>query len=324
MPRRGTVALSLALVLSFGACAAPVTGPPPSEPDAGSATTQATAAPARCPHFTNGERVGQVGDPDLAEISGLAASRRNPGVLWVHEDSGNPADLVALDTDGAVAARFRLAGVSARDWEDVAVGPGPDSATSYVYLGDIGDNLGDQASFRVVRVPEPKVDPARASAARTELGGAVTLAGRYPDGSHDAETLLSDPRSGDLFVVTKSDKGRSGVYRWPAPQAPNATTVLEAVATVDVNGLDGAMDRRVTAGDISPDGAAVLLRTYTNAWMWRRGGDESVADALAGDPCPVPLQFERQGEAIGWDAAGDAYFSTTEGARPPILRYGRE
>lgn len=317
-------ALLVTLAFAFGGCTAAVTTAPPTVPEQDSTTTEAAPSPARCPRFSDGGRVGQVNDADIAEISGIAASRSNPGILWVHEDSGNPADLIGLRPDGSVAGTYRLAGVTARDWEDIAVGPGPDPAGSYVYVGDIGDNKSDQATFHVVRVPEPKVDTARAATSRTELAGAVTLTGRYPDGPHDAETLLSDPRTGDLFVLTKSERGRSGVYRWAAPQSPNDTVTVEAVATLDVNRLDGAIDRRLTAGDISPDGSEVLLRTYTNAWLWKRGAGESVPDALAGLPCPVPLQLERQGEAIGWDAAGDAYYSTTEGTAAPIMRYGRE
>lgn len=288
------------------------------------ATTTGVPTAAVCPRFDDGERVGVVGDPSLSELSGLAASRRNPGVLWVQEDSGNPADLVALDQDGTVRGTYRFEGGAARDWEDLAVGPGPDPDATFVYIGDIGDNTSDQKSMRVVRAPEPSVPPASGSAARTAtLEGAVTLAARYPDGPHNAEALMSDPRTGDLYVVTKSDSGQSGVYRWAGPQSSTGTTTLEEVASIDVAALDAALDRRITAGDIAPDGSAILLRTYTNAWLWPRAEGDSVADALAAPPCAVPLQLDRQGEAIGWAADGSAYFVTSEGPRPPIVRFGR-
>lgn len=283
------------------------------------------AATSRCPHFSPGERVGQIRDPGLGELSGLAAGRTNPEVLWVHEDSGNPADLVAVRPDGTVVHRFHLAGVTNRDWEDIAVGPGPDAdaPASYVFLGDTGDNRADQPTFRIVRVREPEV-PGGDAGARSDLAGAVVLTGRYPDGPHDAETLLADPRTGDLFVVTKSAKGSSGIYRWPSPRPSSSPTTLQAVGTIDIADLDGAIDRRLTAGDISPDGDEILLRTYTNAWLWRRGPGEAVTDALASIPCAVPLQIENQGEAIAWDASGSAYFTTSEGAAAPIIRFDRE
>lgn len=320
-PGRAAALVSLATALAIAACSREAVAPETSATSA--PETAPPAAGDTCPRFSSGERVGKVADPGLAEISGLAASRTNAGVLWAQEDSGSPADLVAIRPDGTLVRTFHLTGVSARDWEDVAVGPGPERSVAYVYLADIGDNLDDQRAFHVVRVREPSVDPSTGAKA-TDLRGAVTLTGRYPDGSHNAETLLTDPLTGDLFVVTKSDKGRSGVYRWPAPQREEATTTLEAAGSIDVGSLDGAIDVRVTAGDISPDGSMILLRTYTNAWVWHRDTAETVVDALARPPCTAPLALEQQGEAIAWDATGDGYYSTTEGSRPAIMRYSRE
>ena len=78
--------------------------------------------------------------PDLPEASGLAVSRRTPGRLWSHNDSGEPV-LVALDARGTVTARVRLTGVKIDDWEAIAVGACPGG--SCVYVGDIGDNDGE-------------------------------------------------------------------------------------------------------------------------------------------------------------------------------------
>lgn len=323
------LAASAVVAAVAGACSGSVTGAAPTSAPVEPATTHGPAEPA-CPRFGDGERVGEVRDPSLSELSGLAASRRNRGILWVQEDSGNPADLVALHQEGTVVRTYHLDGVKARDWEDLAVGPGPGSGgddgagASFVYIGDIGDNTGDQKSLRAVRVPEPAVPATGSTGGTATIGDAVTLTARYPDGSHDAETLMSDPRTGDLYVVTKSDKGASGVYRWAAPQPPTGTATLERVATIEVGQLDGALDRRVTGGDISPDGSEILLRTYTSAWVWERGEEESVADALDAVPCSVPLQLDRQGEAIAWSADASAYLTTTEGPRPPIVRFDRE
>ncbi|MFK8015727.1 MAG: hypothetical protein AB8G17_09840, partial [Gammaproteobacteria bacterium] len=35
------------------------------------------------------ERVGTLKDRKLLEVSGIAPSRRRPGLLWVHNDSGS-------------------------------------------------------------------------------------------------------------------------------------------------------------------------------------------------------------------------------------------
>jgi hypothetical protein len=130
----------------------------------------------------------------------------------------------------------------------------------------------------------------------------------YPDGPHDAETLLHDPQTGDLLVVTK-DRAGSVVFRAQAPVSDGQ--VLEAIATLAP--WDEADDGLITAGDISPDGASVLLRTYGSAWLWRRAAGASLADAFATEPCPVPLADEPSGEAIAWQADGAGYRSVSEG-----------
>ena len=75
--------------------------------------------------------------PELPEESGVAVSRRVPGRLWTHNDSGE-AVIFALDARGSVTARVRLTGASVEDWEAIAVGPCP--AGSCVFVADIGDN----------------------------------------------------------------------------------------------------------------------------------------------------------------------------------------
>ena len=61
---------------------------------------------------------------ELPEASGLAASRRTPGLLWSHNDSGEPV-VFALNATGAVKDRVRVTGAQVEDWEAIAVGSCP-------------------------------------------------------------------------------------------------------------------------------------------------------------------------------------------------------
>lgn len=47
------------------------------------------AASSVCDRFSQGEREGHIQDVTLDEVSGIVASRRHPGVLWAHNDSGH-------------------------------------------------------------------------------------------------------------------------------------------------------------------------------------------------------------------------------------------
>ena len=90
---------------------------------------------------------------ELREGSGVALSRRTPGLLWSHNDSGPPM-LIALDASGAAKGRVTVAGARVGDWEDVSAGPCPQG--SCLYIADIGDNNGVRRSITVYRVPEPR------------------------------------------------------------------------------------------------------------------------------------------------------------------------
>lgn len=262
---------------------------------------------------------GTVASPELTEISGVAVSRRQPGVLWTHNDSGGGPDVYALGDDGSDRGRFALgAGAEARDWEDMALGPGPEAGVDYLYLGDIGDNDSERDQVVVYRVPEPDLATTPAGTTLTDVAH-LTLT--YADGAHDAEALLSDPATGDLFVVTKQwDGTASSVFRLPADVAATATAdqVVEMEEVGDVPGADGQM---VTAGDVAIDGSVVALRTYAEVLLWSRGEGESVADALAGDPCEAPAPFEIQGEAIALSPDGRGYVTIAEGERSTVNRY---
>lgn len=289
--------------------------------DGGSAgATSALAETRPCPVFTAARNRGPVTDPALAEVSGLGASRVNPGVYWAHGDSGSAAELHALSSTGERLVTFALQGALAVDWEDVAVGPGPVPGQAYVYLADIGDNApADRPDVTVYRVPEPVVtEPAAVDPVALTGVEAFTL--EYPDGAHDAETLLVDPRSGDLFIVTKTlGAGSSGVYRVAGDDLGPGPTDLSLVASLAVPSAPFT-GSTVTAGDISPNGDEILLRTYFTAFVWRRGPLQSVAGALSGARCPVPLSAETQGEAIAYRRDGNAYLTTSEwrdaGPRP--------
>jgi hypothetical protein len=61
-----------------------------------------------------------AGLPALPEASGLALSRRTPGLLWAINDSGEPY-LYALDTNGALKGKIHVTGAGVHDWEAVVV-----------------------------------------------------------------------------------------------------------------------------------------------------------------------------------------------------------
>jgi hypothetical protein len=260
--------------------------------------------------------VGPLTDPALQELSGIATSTRNPGVLWVHNDSGDSARVFAIGPNGTTRGTYTLAGAKAVDWEDIARGPGSGPDRSSLFVGDIGDNGAARPEITVYRVPEPEVD---------DDAGAVTLEGvdalhlRYPDGAHDAEALLVDPKSGEVFIITKNlGGGPVGIYRAPAVLDAGTTTTLERVGTLS---LPAGLSNAVTGADISPDGSKLAVRTYGSVLLWDRKAGTSIGTALEGTPCRGPIPLEIQGEAVGFRADDGGYVTVSEGANPTLHEF---
>jgi hypothetical protein len=275
-----------------------------------------------CSRFGEPEVSGTVTEPRLIELSGLAASRDHAGVLWAHNDSGGAAELYAMAEDGTALGSYPIAGVTPDDWEDVAVGPRPVGSGSALFIGDIGDNSAARSSVEVHLVSEPLGTPV---APGEPLSDVETVELRYPDGAADAEALLVDPRTGDLVVVTKSLAGASQVLTAPAAALrPGQPVTMRAAGQLRVPlppdpgpGFPGTI---VTAGDVTPDGSIALLRTYRSVLAFERGEDETLAEALLGEPCFAPQAEEAQGEAIAFTADGSAYVTASEGAGARIHR----
>jgi hypothetical protein len=274
-----------------------------------------------CPEFHRGQKTGRVANVELKEASGLIASRTNPDVLWSHNDSGDKPRLFAMTTSGRDLGTYHLAKTQLEDWEDLAIGPAERPGEYYLYVGDIGTNAKERHRVSVYRVLEPKVSLEQ-EPKKQKLTSVTRFDFVYPDNAvHDAETLMLDPRSNDLFIVTKPRNDTPKVYRAKAPLEANRTTTLEEVASLSLFESGRRRSTLVTAGDISPDGSQILIRTYTSAFLWLRNSTESVELALTREPCKVPLSHEPQGETIAFAATGNAYYTVSEGKEPKLYRF---
>lgn len=236
----------------------------------------------------------------IDEASGLAASRKTPGLLYTHNDSGGQPIVYVINEVGMLAARIRLEGIKNRDWEDIAVGPDPATRQSCVFVGDLGDNSARHKSVYIYRFEEPEVKDTLiviAKPARIEIV--------YKDGPRDAEALIVDPRSGDIGIISKREE-EVGFYRVKYPYSLTEPNIAVKEATLPMT--------FVTAADISPNGKYILVKTYTGIFRYRRGSRQSIASALSGKAKALPYQLEPQGEALAWDARGKSYFTLSESA----------
>ena len=166
--------------------------------------------------FSFGTPLSTVQPVDLDEASGLVHARSNTDYVWTHNDSGGEAMLFLLDMNGEDSGRYNLSGITNIDWEDLALGVGPNDDINYLYVGDIGDNRAVRAAILYIDFPEPDLTLRDLPAAES-IDDFQTIKFIYEDGARDAETLMVDPTSKDLFIVSKREASNI-LYKLPYPQ----------------------------------------------------------------------------------------------------------
>ncbi len=239
------------------------------------------------------ERTGTFRSKRVPESSGVAVSRRYPGVLWTHNDSGDKPFVYAVDASGELLVAFEVTAARAEDWEDIALARCPNRDGSCLYIADTGDNSERRRSVSLYIVSEPDPGGSRVANDTRRTAPARELRLTYPDGPHDVEALFVD-RSGNASLITK---GRTGVVvRFVVPHAAfdhdTATAVLADTLPIVPQRTLG---RLVTGAAISPSDRRVVVRTYSELYFFKH----TVGGRLSPDGKPCWLgAAEPQGEGV--------------------------
>jgi len=243
---------------------------------------------------------------EVKEASGVAASRRHPGILWLHNDSGADAVVYAADTTGRIQARVRVTGATNRDWEDIALGTCPTG--DCIYIADTGDNRLRHDHGVIYRIPEPAPgDTVSATAERFPF--------QYPDGPRDVEAMYLLP-DGGLYLISKGRKHPAELFRYPAPLRAGETVTLELVQALSDDALP--IPYQITAASASPDGRWVAVRSYSALQLYRPRPDGTLAPALPPPGLSLDPLAEPQGEGVEITDDGTIFLASEAGlARSP-------
>jgi hypothetical protein len=271
-------------------------------------------------------QVGTLLDDELVEVSGLAASQRDPALLWALNDGGNAPRLYALGIDGALRAAFDVdvgAEADDSDWEDLA--SFRFEGTPFLLIADVGDNWSWRRSVRLWAVEEPDLahPPARiAPPLRIEL--------RYEDGPRDCEAAALDPADATLLLISKRT-APPVVYRAAlakllragggevVAQRLVALTGLPPPTTERAQSFAPAMLHMPTALDLAPDGSAAVVLGYAEGWRFPRAPGESWAEAFARAPERIRLPALPLAEAVAY--LGPSLYVTSEVDRFTLVRW---
>jgi hypothetical protein len=231
-----------------------------------------------------------IQSPAIVESSGLARSTFARGLLWTHNDSGGRPQVFAVDGHGRTRTTVTLRGASARDWEAITTGP-----RHRLWVGDVGNNSRSRSVITVYRFAEPR------SLKQSMSIGATRFDLRYPDGNHNSEGIMVHPRTGRLFVVSKSSSG-GAIYRAPKRLSKTEVNTLRRVARAP---------KKVTGASFAPDGRSFALCNYSKAWIYR---------SIGGKGKQIDKPSLRQGESIEYARNGSTIFMGSEGRRSPVYR----
>ena len=268
--------------------------------------------------------IATIKERAISESSGLVASRQTAGAYWTHNDSGGGPIIYSFDSSGNSLGIFNVTAAQNRDWEDISIGPGPQSATSYLYIGDIGDNSDSHQDVVVYRVPEPALTPdtrklTKKTPGTTEPAEAIRL--RYPDGPHDAEALLVHPVTGHIYIVIKLVISDPSVYEAAPPFTPGKTVTMTRIGTVHIPSIFGGV---ITGGSVSPDGKRVALCDYFQGYeLVLPGGSNDFNDIWKQKMLGFDLGKRKQGESIAYRNDGKALLATSEGRGTPLIQVER-
>lgn len=243
-----------------------------------------------------------IQDKRIRESSGVTASPTRPDVFYTLNDSGDSARIFGFNRKGEVLREFKIRGARNVDWEDLAAATL--NGKPYLFVGDIGDNAGRRSFITVYRILEP-------TGRRVSVDQTYNLS--YPDEAHNAETLLVNPKSGDLMIVTKARTHPAAVYYLPRPRR-SGSYILKKLSDIEIESNFGA-GKLITGGAWSHDGRHVVLRTYLGAYEYSANDPMHWFES---EPTHIGTNLELQGEAITYTAKDDGLVTTSEGSPCPV------
>jgi hypothetical protein len=243
-----------------------------------------TSAAQASPVSTRTSTMFVVHDPAIDEDSALAQAG---DFLVTTNDAGDAARVFTINHNGRTVGVTHWA-KSQTDCEAVA----PIDAT-HVWVGDIGDNYRVRSSIVISKVRVGRGN-------RTVRPPQYHLV--YPDGAHNAETLIRDPATGRLYIATKDPAGGT-LYEVPENLSSTEPNLLTPIAPVLPTATDGAF---------FASGNYVAIRGYTSGELYAWPTMTPVGS--------FRLPAQRQGEGLATTTGGSVLLSS-EFVRQPVLRY---
>ncbi|MDZ4819796.1 MAG: PEP-CTERM sorting domain-containing protein [Planctomycetota bacterium] len=263
--------------------------------------------------------VGTVAVSAIDEASGLVASRNNSNVLWTHNDSGDTNRIFALSTTGQLLGTYTLPGATNTDWEDIAIGPGPEPGVEYLYI----TNASNGSNVRITRIAEPSVYAAQQAGSPLNKNVPGAESQTFNITAPDVESMFVDPLNGDFYLGSKELSGTSGTNFFRGTQSQFGTAGTQTLSLV----ANSSWIARANGASITPDGSQIFVRNQNQfAFLFDRTPGETIAQTMVKVPQWIEVNgksVEANAEAIAFDAYGNNFYTFSEGVNQKLYKYTR-
>ncbi|WP_202102865.1 hypothetical protein [Sphingobacterium faecale] len=257
-----------------------------------------------CMATANGQdikKMGKLKSPKLTEVSGIVSSYTDSNLFWVHNDSGDEANIYLIDTLADLKVTVHLEGINVVDAEDIA--SLMIDGVPYLLLADMGNNLRKRDTLSLFLFKEPVFDKDRRShvVAREDI---MEIRFRYKDKRRDAEALFVDPIDNMIYIISKRDF-RSTLFRMSFSEAKaGSVLVLPPLMQLPLTFATGA--------DIRQDGGYIIVKNLVAVFLWKREPNQDIISALSQPYQQILYKPEPQGEAICFDRNKNFFYTISE------------
>lgn len=251
--------------------------------------------------FAQGRKMGKVTDAVLSEISGITTNSQHNGYFWVHNDSGDKAQIYLIDSLAKHKVTVKLDGVDVVDCEDIS--RVVIDNISYILLADIGNNIKNREILHLYMFPEPAID-FKSKVVHVDADKIKKIGIKYDDKRRDAEAIFVDQQNKEVYIVSKRDF-HATVFSFP----------LSRIGKEEVLSLKPQLSLPftfVTSADMSMDGKHIVIKNLTHVYLWERLAGEPILKTLSRPFKQMPYTVEPQGEAICFDKEGSFYYTISE------------
>ncbi|MGV3697228.1 hypothetical protein [Flavobacterium sp.] len=224
---------------------------------------------------------------ELKEVSGIAYANN---LLYAIEDSGNPNEVIVMDTLGRITKNIMVSNVDNIDWEDLTF-----DNKGNLYIGDFGNNDNVRKDLAIHKINQSNLQ-------NNEVKTEYKITFEYPEQTNfppkrkdlmfDAEAFFE--YNGNFYLFTKNRSrgfdGTSYIYKVPNTSGHHQAKLIKKIKT-----CSDYHNCAITSAAISPNGSKFVLLSHSKVWLFE---NYSKNDITSVEMIELHLNHYSQKEAI--------------------------